>query len=105
MSTILPRRVNKDGKFKTIRRDIPLLCAYLIATLPGLLLAVPLILTTFPTLVGSNHAAAKLCIPPIDEPTLAYNLSTPRLSNKQNCARTMSKILTTGKLVPYRVAS
>ena len=49
----------------------PLLCANLIAMALGLLLAVPLILTTFPTLSGNNHPAAKLCIAPIELPTLA----------------------------------
>ena len=45
------------------------------ATLPGLLLALPLILTTLPTLSGCSHPAAGLRIAPVEHPTLAYSLS------------------------------
>ena len=37
----------------------------------GLLRAVPLMLTTFPTRSGNNQPAARLCIAPIELPTLA----------------------------------
>jgi hypothetical protein len=84
-----------------LKADSPLRCAYLMAMLEGVLLAVPLMLTIFPTRLGKSHPAARLCIPPIEDPTLAYNFVIPNLSKRTNCARTMSNIDTTGKLVPH----
>lgn len=59
---------------RAVKEDIPLRCAYLIAMAEGLLLAVPLILATFPTRSGWSQPAAMLCIPPMEQPTLAYSL-------------------------------
>ena len=61
---------------------VPLLWANRIAMLPGLVRAVPLMLTIFRTRSGYSHPAAKLCMPPIELPTLAYSLGTPRWSSK-----------------------
>lgn len=79
----------------------PLRCANRIAIALGLLRAVPLMLTTLPTLSGNNHPAARLCMAPMEDPTLAYSRSMPRWSSRQNCARTMSKMESTGKRVAY----
>lgn len=58
--------------------DAPLRCANRIAIALGLLRAVPLMLTTFPTRSGYNQPAARLCIAPIELPTLAYSWRMPR---------------------------
>jgi hypothetical protein len=50
---------------------LPLRCANRIAMLDGLLRAVPLMLTIFPTRSGNIQPAARLCIAPMDDPTLA----------------------------------
>ena len=71
---------HKDCKFrgdddqsdtKPNDKNVPLRCAYRTATLDGLLRAVPLILTTFPTRFGNIQPAARLCIAPMEDPTLA----------------------------------
>jgi hypothetical protein len=84
-----------------VKVDSPLRWAYLMAMLEGVLLAVPLMLTIFPTRLGKSHPAARLCIPPIEDPTLAYNFFIPNLSKRTNWARTMSSIDMTGKFVPH----
>ena len=51
--------------------DLPLLCANRMAMALGLLRAVPLMLTTLPTLSGKSQPAARDCMAPMEEPTLA----------------------------------
>ena len=58
--------------------DAPLRCANRIAIALGLLRAVPLMLTTLPTRSGYSQPAARLCIAPIELPTLAYSCRIPR---------------------------
>ena len=70
MSTAVSTKLD-TGDDKEENGNLPLLCANLIAIALGLLLAVPLMLTTFPTLSGNNHPAARLCIAPMEDPTLA----------------------------------
>ena len=45
--------------------------------------------------------AARDCIPPIEFPTLANNLSMPKKSSNLNCALTISKIVMIGNVVAY----
>lgn len=61
-------------------------------------LAAALTLTILPTRSSVPMTpAARDCMPPIEFPTLAYNLSIPRKSRSLNCARTISKIVIMGK--------
>ena len=50
----------------------------------------------------SGKVAAQLsaCMPPIDPPTTAFNWPTPRWSSSIACARTMSRMVMTGKRMP-----
>jgi hypothetical protein len=61
----------KHSKGSNVGGNSPVLCKNLEAMAIGGVLAVPLMLTTFPTLSGNNHPAAKLCVAPIELPTLA----------------------------------
>ena len=60
-------RSDRNTKGKTI----PLRCAYRIATLDGVVRAVPLMLTTLPTRFENIQPAARLCMAPMEDPTLA----------------------------------
>lgn len=72
------------------------------AILPGNDRAAALTLTILPTRSSlPNTPAAKDCIPPIEFPTLAYNLLIPRKSSNLNCALTISKIVMIGNDVAY----
>jgi len=46
-------------------------------------------------------AHSSTCIPPIDPPTTACQVRTPRWSASRACARTMSRIVMTGNADPY----
>ena len=52
--------------------------------------------TMAPTRSGNMIPHSSTCIPPIDPPTTACHLFTPSASASDACARTMSRMVTTG---------
>lgn len=65
----------------------------------GWLRAQPLMVAMRPTRSGNRLPAARLCMPPILEPTLAYSFWMPRWSSRRNWARTISSMVRMGNLV------
>jgi len=60
--------------------------------------AVEAITTALVTRSGKVAAQLSACIPPIDPPT-KVTVPTPRWSSSIACARTMSRMVMTGKLI------
>ena len=55
------------------------------------------------TRCGKLAAHCSTCMPPIEPPITANRLSMPRWSISIACARTMSRMVTTGKSSPHAV--
>ena len=62
--------------------------------------AVEAMTTAAATRSGKVAAQLSACMPPIEPPTTAFSRATPRWSSSMACARTMSRIVMTGKAMP-----
>ena len=61
--------------------------------------------TTAPTRWGNMIAHSRTCMPPIEPPTTACQRAMPSESASSACARTMSRIVTTGNRSAYGLPS
>jgi hypothetical protein len=57
--------------------------------------------TALSTKSGNSTAHSSACCPPMEPPITSASRRTPKESNSRLCARTMSRMVTTGKCTPY----